>query len=286
MKISVFHMSGAGNKFSVLNGNESPFDIDQLNKLAPLLCSKNTINQYYSEGLILVRSAENGIEFQADFLNPDGSHGAMCGNGGRCAVRFALDQQIIEIPNEDICFEMAGKTYNATVTNNLISVKFPPPVRINYPTDIEIGNTSTCIGFVDVGSDHAVIDFNELHSEFAFDEFNLKDFAPVIRYHRNFGNKGANVNLFIYTDGTIRLRTYERGVEAETGACGTGSISTAIIASIKYGIKFPVKVIPTSGEELFIDIEGDLSSIKNIYLKGPAKIIDTYTVEIPDEFFN
>jgi diaminopimelate epimerase len=286
MKIKIYHMSGAGNKFTVINAVENSFNLNQLEKLAPLLCAKNHLNPYYSEGLISVDIGDKGIDFRAEFLNPDGSHGAMCGNGGRCAVLFALDQHFYQSTHEFINFSMAGNIYKARINSDqTISVNFPPPILMIYPKELRLRLELLFVGYVNVGSDHTIIDFNDFNSESDFDNFDLIKFAPEIRFHSDFQPQGTNVNLFNVIGNHVLLRTYERGVEAETGACGTGAISTALIASKKYNLEFPITVIPTSKEAIKVDIIGSKNNIAGLVLTGPALILDSYIVDISDDFF-
>ncbi len=287
MKIKVFHMSGAGNKFSVINAVDYNLSIIQLAKLAPILCTKSMNNPYYSEGLISVDAAVKGLDFRAEFLNPDGSHGAMCGNGGRCAVYFASNQKIFKYQNKLIDFSMAGNKYKARINqDNTISLNFPPPIRIIDPKELRLKKHILNVGYVNVGSDHAVIDFDLLNGVGSFNEFDLVGFSSEIRFHNDFQPLGVNVNVYNVIGSKVFLRTFERGVEAETGACGTGAISTALIASKKYNLNFPIKVIPTSKEEIQVDIIGTKNNIVGLVLTGPAVILDSYYVDISEDLIN
>jgi diaminopimelate epimerase len=287
MKIKVFHMSGAGNKFSVINAVDYYFSINQLAKLAPILCTKSMDNPYYSEGLISVETGVKGLDFSAEFLNPDGSHGAMCGNGGRCAVYFASNQKIFNYQNKFIDFSMAGNTYKASINqDNTISLNFPPPILIIDPKELKLKIDILNVGYVNVGSDHAVIDFKDLNKDYNLDSFNIMNFSPEIRFHSDFQPLGVNVNVYEVINNIVFLRTFERGVEAETGACGTGAISTALIASKKYNLDFPVRLIPTSKEEIQVDIIGSKNNIAGLVLTGPAIILDSYDIDISEDLIN
>jgi diaminopimelate epimerase len=137
---------------------------------------------------------------------------------------------------------------------------------------------------VNVGSDHLVIKKEDVleFKDLALDDIPLSDFAPQLRLHPDFSPRGVNVNVYSILDkNVIQLRTYERGVEGETAACGTGTISTALIAASKGEVTFPVTVIPKSGIPLVVDtIYNSHQEIESIILEGTAEIIGHAQIEI------
>lgn len=281
--INVSIMSGAGNIFSVIDNSKYNLSITELSDITNKLCNiqfdefhKNT------EGLISM-SKSNRADFDVQFFNPDGSHGPMCGNGARCAVAFAKKHSFINGNQTIVYFLMQNINYKAIIKENTIIVFFPSPNIILPNKEIQLKNRCIKGGFVNVNSDHYVIDFNDLEESnlIDFKNFNLSNFAQEIRYHNDFEN-GTNVNIYsVNSNKLIYLRTYERGVEAETGACGTGTISTAIIARIKNNIGFPLEIIPSSGKSLFVDIIGSVSNkIQEVLLEGNAEFINYINVEI------
>jgi diaminopimelate epimerase len=282
--IAVQYMSGAGNLFTVVNNTEYRLEPEVASTLAPTLCSQIAIKDISStEGLMIIRpSDEEGVDFHVDYFNPDGSTSMMCGNGARCAVRFAQYAQIIESMEQPVVFRMAGELYQAISSLHDIPVRFPPPIEwlenlvltiedVNrVPVDVEVA-------YVNVGSDHCVIHEEELVSAFqlANAEYSFDDIAPRLRNHPAFV-RGANVNVYtIDGEDRIRIRTFERGVEAVTGACGTGALATAFIAWKNGQTSSVVELIPPSGEMLFV-ILSTLSSpageesIQAMTLAGPA----------------
>jgi len=280
MKLKVFHMSGAGNLFSAIDNREYNLTVKELKNLAPVLCKKSEINPYTTEGLISLQN-HNGLDFSAEFLNPDGSHGAMCGNGGRCAVDFAHHIGLLN-KKSNIKFQMAGDIYSADIlSESKISLQFPPPKKVIYDLSLDFNGMKLPVSFVDVGSSHAVIDFKDLQMNDSFREFDIDSIGKYIRFHKVFEPYGVNVNIYSIEDNKINLRTYERGVEAETGACGTGAVSTAIVCSSKHNIQFPIDIIPPSRQELSVDCKLNKdTSIESVYLIGPSIIIDEYEIDI------
>jgi diaminopimelate epimerase len=283
MQIKVQYMSGAGNLFSVIDNRKSNFDVNTLKTLAPVLCGKNEYNDFISEGLIAIENSSD-YNFAVKFFNPDGSYGAMCGNGGRCAVAFADYLHLIS--NKDIIqFEMAAHIYEASINDDTISLTFPFPTRIELNLNIELDGRIIPAAFVDNGADHAIINYDETGIRKTFREFDINRYGKEIRHNVAFQPNGVNANFYTIENGLIQLRTYERGVEAETGACGTGAIATAIACNMRHGLPYPLTIIPPSRQALTVDALFDNEKIKHVILSGPAETLDTKTIEIPDSFF-
>lgn len=285
-------MSGAGNRFTVIDNRLEGFAFHELQFIAPIVT-----NQDKTEGFIAINPPSNDIDdFEMLFFNPDGSHGAMCGNGGRCAVEFAVTTSH-HSPRigERSTFTCAGVQYRAQrLGTESWSLEFfaPKILRENYL--ITLGNQPKATGFleeirlsfVNNGSDHAVIFLPDLNFEGKLSEFPLHEFAPSIRYHTSFEPNGTNCNIYELESAfserpCIRLRTYERGVEAETGACGTGALATGLIAMRRHELGSSIDVIPTSGEILTIYALPDSVNPERILLCGPAKILSTQSRTIP-----
>ncbi len=288
MQIKLTYMSGAGNLFTVINNNNYQFTKEIAEKIAPILCNINEINHFKTEGLILVEdSKDEYTDFNVMFFNPDGSSGMMCGNGGRVAIRFA---SLKKITHSSMFFEtffsMANKTYKGILQKETIVLFLQPPKSIKRNINLYLNDLCLNCDYVDIATDHLVIDFNQISSKFnsTFKEFDLFNFARDVRYHNDFKPRGVNVNVYeCLGENTLNLRTYERGVELETGACGTGAISTAIIAVMKNQVTFPVKIVPTSGLALIVDIVGKLpDKIDSITLEGNAEVLNEVDVEFPE----
>ena len=283
MILSINYMSGAGNLFAVIDNRSYSISAESYSELAPTLCSISSTDGIHTEGLIIINNSDE-LDFDVWFFNPDGSHSMMCGNGGRCSVRFAINNGFFKKDATDtIEFSMAGSKYRATLNNANIKLQFPPPDQINEFYELIINNLKLTGTYINVGSDHFVlnVDDNDLLNNTGFYDFDLLAIAPQIRKHSYFSPKGVNVNIYhIENDNTILLRTFERGVEAETGACGTGAIATAISAYLEKNISFPVTIIPTSKSFLIIDAVIDNNDFQSLTLEGPAEYIGKTTLEI------
>lgn len=281
MKLKLTYMSGAGNLFTVINNESAGLSISDAQKLAPELCGTK-YNDYATEGLMLISNGDSA-DLTVHFFNPDGSYGAMCGNGGRCVVPFALNEKLTN-ERSTFTFNMASDVYRSELTDAGIRLFLPPPRSVTESISLYINDGELDAGYVDVNSDHVVIEFTEL-SKIGIADFSnheaIIDFARTIRYSEQFAPKGTNVNIWQIQDDKLKLMTYERGVEAITGACGTGALSTAIIYTLKKKKNFPVKIMPPSGKELTADVVYDAAGkIKNLILEGSAEIISKKEIEI------
>ena len=266
-------MSGAGNTFIVVDGKELPEGID-LAALAPVVCS-DSLEHGGADGFIAIDRWEGG-DFEMRYYNRDGSTGMMCGNGGRCAVRFAFDHGYIA-DGGNIGFINAGVAYRAAMTEHGVKVWFPEPREFRFGFEIDLLGGLRRSHFADVGTPHAVLFMDEIGEPAPRQVagLDLNTWGPPLRRHAAFGPAGANANFVeVSSDGSgILLRTFERGVEAETGACGTGAISSAIIASRLRDLSTPVSVTTSSGKTLRVDFRIDGDRVRDVSLEGDAEVV-------------
>ncbi len=228
-----------------------------------------------ADGLILIKNPESRENhFKWEFFNSDGSVAEMCGNGSRCAVRFAYERGIV---GKNVRFETLAGVIKAEVLEGGKRVKVqltPPSKPVEKALDVE-GRKVEGV-FINTGVPHFVIPVEDI------DKVNVIKLGRAIRFHDEFQPKGTNVN-FIQPIGedTLKIRTYERGVESETLACGTGATASAIVAYFKGLVKRkPVKVITKSGEVLIIDFSEDL---KEVFLDGAVKKV--FEGKLSEELF-
>ncbi len=287
--------SGAGNTFVVIDGKDLPAGIDYP-YLAQFACSDNR-EHGGADGLIVVLGID-GSDFEMKYYNRDGSTGMMCGNGGRCAVRFAAEHNYVAT-EQDVSFVNAGVPYHAQLTERGVRVDFPDPrelqiaVTLQLDNPLQPGNTPLHYSYVDVGTPHVVLFVDEVEGI----QMDLEDNADIhtvdvaqwgaaIRNHPRFVEKGVNVNFvsLLPANNGIQLRTYERGVEAETGACGTGAIASAIVTAFRHNLPCPINVIPTSGSPLWIDFQRSPQGIvQNVSLEGGADILHEGILQLTDQ---
>lgn len=200
-------------------------------------------------------------------FNADGSEAEMCGNGLRCLAKF-IEQQ--GHSSKTISIETMHQIINVTIETDGVRVSMPTPT--NFVKEISI----LCAGHpyqghhLDTGVPHFVIFTDDIQND------QWLAHAPAIRHHTRFYPQGANVNLAKINGNTISLRTYERGVEAETQACGTGAVATALLAASVYGLESPISVQTRSGDLLNISFcKSPDGSFQDIQMVGSAnKIFD------------
>jgi len=257
---------GSGNDFIIIDNRDNFVykEIEKLglsvNEFVRKLCEQH--KSVGADGVILIEKAKNPKNhFSWSFFNADGSVAEMCGNGSRCAARFAYEK---DIAPKDMVFEtIAGEIEAHIVDNKRVKVQLTP--YHSYQKDIEIKTEyGTFKGhFVNTGVPHFVIFMDEDE----LDNLDVEKVGRAIRYHAYFAPKGTNVNFVAKTkNGSFRIRTYERGVEGETLACGTGSAACGINAYL-LGLSASniVDIITKSGEILKITIEND-----KVFLEGPT----------------
>ena len=249
MKINFYKYQGAGNDFVMIDDREEKFVINQ-EKIAAL-CDRNF--GIGGDGLILLRNHPTE-DFQMVYFNSDGNESTMCGNGGRCIAQFAYDLGLTE---NKMTFQAIDGLHHAEIQPNKVALQMIDVNEVeNHPTHY----------FMNTGSPH--------HVEFS-DSINAIDvFAKgkEIRYGSPYFENGSNVNFVeLIADNHLAIRTYERGVEDETLACGTG-VTAAAIAAFDKGLvnKVPVKVDALGGN-LEVNFEQDQHQYKNVWLIGPAK---------------
>lgn len=236
--MTTWHYSGSGNAMVIVDmrGDTTPLEAS----IVRALCQRHPIGLSEAEGLLAIRDVDD-TTIIADFYNPDGSTGPMCGNGGRTLVSWYADQ-IPVAPVMPLRLIVASTEYSARLVEpSVVEILFPPPREHRFYPAGTVEGVVQDLWYVDVGSDHAVL----------FDPpptFNAKQ----VRFHPMF-SRGVNVNMaHVNSESTVELATFERGVERVTGACGTGAISTAFIAMMLGMVNNPVTIIPPSGQALIV----------------------------------
>lgn len=280
MKLKFTKMCGAGNDFIVIN--DEKFQPKQ--EIIQKLCNRNF--GIGADGILLIQKPISELcDFSVRYFNSDGTGDALCINGARCAVLFAFLEKIAQAKCK---FEFIGKIFDAEVIdeNNVkIFIDYQPKFILNK--SIEWRSKNLQVAFFDIGSKHIIIEWDEFVSNFKddlqnfdFDNFNLNLFGKELRYHKEFQPDGVNVNFVQWEDGVLRIRTYERGVENETLACGSGSICSAIYISMTKKVEPPI-VIKTRSEKIlnvFFEIVNE--QVNNIQIVGHAEKIFEGVIEL------
>jgi diaminopimelate epimerase len=259
-QLEFYKMTGGGNDFILIDNREGKVDVDALRFSIARICRRRF--SVGADGLIILEHSATA-HFRWRFFNADGSEAEMCGNGGRCAARLA---HILGMAPADLSFETKAGLIKARVKDRVVQLTLPLPTDIRLGITLPIGEEEVSVDFVNTGVPHAVIFVPDLQ---AVDVVGL---GSKIRWHEAFQPAGTNVDFIGVDNGTVAIRTYERGVEDETFACGTGAIAAAIIAGMRGLISSPVTVIPRSGEPLTISYEG-AGKIKEVSLEGEVRMI-------------
>ena len=265
--ITFSKMSGSGNDFIVIDNRQGEVDgLDLVDFITAVCRRKMSVG---ADGLILIESSDK-VDFRWRFFNSDGSLAEMCGNGARCAARFAY---LNGIAGENLSFETEAGIINGQVKGGGAKVKIPDPVdlRLDYTVDLE--NGPLVVSSVDTGVPHVVVMTDSVA------EVNVFGLGREIRYHEAFAPAGTNVNFICQQKpGKLAIRTYERGVEDETLACGTGAIASALVAACKTNWTSPINLVTRSGESLTIHFHENNHLFTDVYLEGDARLI--YTAEL------
>ncbi len=275
MKIIFHKYSGAGNDFILFSAEENP-DLKINESFVKKVCERRT--NIGADGVLFVEKAD-GYDFEVTYFNSDGSTGSLCGNGARCAIHFAVKNQIAK--SNDVVFTSGGQTYSGELLDDEIvrfKLNHPENLKLDFELELKAGKVNA--SFIDTGSPHAVLFAEDLQKigveqSLSSEEFPVVPLGKEIRHHDYFSPSGTNVNFVEIADDHLVIRTYERGVEDETLACGTGSVASAMITFLKHGIKPPVKLLTKSGKFLTVDFDYAEKEFSNVNLIGPAEEIFT-----------
>lgn len=232
-----------------------------------------------SDGLIILSDSEKS-DFEMEYFNADGKPGSLCGNGARCAIKHASESGLFS--RESTIFNVGKEKYSGKVlSDTIIKFNLKPPLHLKKNFKIKAKDQLIESAFADTGSPHIVINCcdvliqsNDPKSTYNnIDNFPVLELGREIRHHKDFAPNGTNVNFIEIKDDCIKIRTFERGVEAETLACGTGSVAVSLIAGLKYNFHSPIKIKTLSGDELVVEFNLEGIEFTNISLTGPAKKI-------------
>ncbi|MDR2399018.1 MAG: diaminopimelate epimerase [Endomicrobium sp.] len=262
MEIKFSKLTAAGNDFVLIDNRENIILEKDYQSLAKKLCDRK-----YSiggDGLILLGKS-SCRDFKMKYFNCDGSHASMCGNGGRSVAKFAYDLGIV---HSKMVFETDAGVINAEIlADNRVKLDLYDPKDLKRNIKVETSDRIFDIDFINTGVPHAVIFVDDI------EKIDVFKYGREIRYHEIFAPFGTNVNFVKLTDESILLvRTYERGVEGETLACGTGIAASGIISVLKGFAKSPVHVIARGGDRLSISMSVDNDKVSSIVLEGSTII--------------
>jgi len=276
-KINFTKMVASGNDFVVLEFLSSR--VLGLRELAKKICDRKYA--VGADGMLLLEKSKRA-DIRMRIFNADGSEAEMCGNGARCAALYANSE--LQTPNSQLEIETRAGIIAAKVHGDNVKIRLTDPkdIRLNIP--IKVNNRLLRVNFINTGVPHIVI-FSE-----GLDEIDVFNLGRAIRFHKKFSPAGTNVD-FVEVSGrnSLAIRTYERGVEDETLACGTGAVAAALVASYQLshacrqagaistcpaGRSYQqFKVHTKSKEILKVHFDKINNGFKNVWLEGRAKIV-------------
>lgn len=259
MQIPFHKMHGAANDFIVVDDRQQTFPTHDREWMAAIMARNTGVG---SEGILLVQPSETA-DFRMRFFNPDGGEVDMCGNGARCIARFAAERGVAPATMR---FDTLAGVVGAEVTGETVRLTMTPPTDWRMNQSLSLDGQRVPYHFVNSGVPHVVIETDDVATT------DVRKLGAAIRYHQDFAPDGTNVNFISITGGNaLRLRTYERGVEAETPACGTGIVGCALIAGRAGKVNPPVRVTSAGGHVLTVDYRLTENGAEHVTLTGPTE---------------
>jgi len=261
-------MNGAGNDFVLIDNRLGDLRLasDQIAKI----CDRH--RGVGADGVLLLERATNGADFRMRYYNADGGEAEMCGNGARCFARYASR---VAGPKDELSFETPAGVIGATLQGELVRLQMSEPKDLRLGITIPLSERQIAAHFINSGVPHVVVPVDDLTKT------DVLGLGSAIRRHELFAPKGANVN-FLKERGErqIAIRTYERGVEDETLACGTGVVASALICAALKNVSGPIGVLVRGGNELQVGFEKTGDQFKNVTLTGPADFVFEGTIDV------
>ncbi len=269
MKIEFTKMHGAGNDFVVIDNLDG--SVTLTTEQIAYLCDRRF--GVGADGLLLLEKGDtDDLDAIMVYYNADGSRAEMCGNGARCFISFALAHELGL--NGRLKFRTDAGDMEGLAENGLFTVQMTPALDTTINKAIELKSGPAIVHYTDTGVPHVVKFVDDVA------QVDIKPEGSELRFHEAFQPRGANVNFAQITDNQIIVRTYERGVEDETLACGTGVTAVAILAHLVHSVGKPVSLKVAGGDTLNVDFNIDGEAITQVTLTGPALSVYTGSIEI------
>ena len=272
MKIPFIKMSGSGNDFIIIDHREPFLKEDRLRDFIRKACRRRI--SVGADGLILIERSQKA-DFKWRYFNADGGEAEMCGNGGRCAARFAY---LKGIAGPSLKFETLAGILSAQVDGKRVKLEMTKPFGLKLDETLLIDGKKQIFSSINIGVPHAVLFVEDVEG------LDIVRIGRAVRYHSHFSPGGTNANFIRLEEGSqLSIRTYERGVEDETLACGTGAVAAALVAAFKGLVKSPVSIKTRGGEVLSVHFEIEGREVKRVFFEGDVHII--YEAEMWEEAY-
>jgi diaminopimelate epimerase len=261
-------MNGAGNDFVLLDNRAG--ELQLASEQIARICDRH--RGVGADGILVLETAANGADFRMRYYNADGGEAEMCGNGARCFARFAGRAAGAKA---ELSFETPAGIIRAKVDGELVCLQMSEPKDLRLHVEVAADGETARGSFINTGVPHVVIPVPKIEN------VDVVKNGRAIRRHEMFSPKGANVN-FVEKRGRRRvaIRTYERGVEGETLACGTGVVASALIFATSENVDGPIGVLVRGGSELTVGFKKSGEGFSNVTLTGPADFVFEGTIEL------
>ena len=258
--LSFYKLQGSGNDFLVVDNRQEA--LKDLRNLARRLCQPKI--SVGADGLIAIEKSASA-DFRMRIINADGSEAEMCGNGARCVARVA---HLLGIAPARMSFETLAGIIRAEVVGERVKIFMNSPHSLALEQKLSFNGQEYNLHSINTGVPHVIVPWENL------EEAPVAELGRKIRFHSTFAPAGTNVNFIHQSDEhNINIRTYERGVEDETLACGTGSVAAALVKAALGWASAPVSLHPKSGEVLTVNFDWDGAEFKNVCMEGAAVLV-------------
>ena len=261
-------MNGAGNDFVLLDNRRGEIQLER--EQIARICDRH--RGVGADGILLLEKAANGADFRMRYYNADGGEAEMCGNGARCFARYAYK---VAGAAGQISFETPAGVIGAELHGESVTLQMSEPQDLRLSISLSGVADYESIHFINSGVPHVVVPVPRI------EDIDVRRDGAAIRRHAMFSPKGTNVN-FLERRGpsSIAIRTYERGVEDETLACGTGVVASALIFSAAEKTEGPISVLVRGGSELQVGFQRNGAEFRGVTLTGPAEFVFEGTIEL------
>jgi len=256
-------MNGAGNDFVVMDNRSLSVALGR--EEIARLCDRH--RGVGADGLLAVEPPENGADFRMRYYNSDGGEAEMCGNGARCFARYA--RRLLAPSPDRITFETPAGLISARFFGGEVEINMSAPHSLRAPQSLEIGGRTPLVHAINTGVPHAVVFVDDLAA------VDVRADGAALRHHPHFAPAGTNVNFaLIEGPSLLAIRTYERGVEDETLACGTGVVAVALLHHVATGDASPISVRVRGGDTLKVGFSRQADgAFTDVTLRGPADFV-------------
>ena len=270
MDIRFTKMNGAGNDFVVLDNRTRSLSLDRT--AIARLCDRH--RGIGADGLLAVEPADGDADFRMRYYNSDGGEAEMCGNGARCFARFAA--RLMPEKPASMNFETQAGLITASLEGEFVTLDMGRPQDHRRASVLVISSAEYQVHFINTGVPHAVVFVSDVEA------LDIQALGSALRWHEAFAPKGTNANFAqVLASGTLVLRTYERGVEDETLACGTGVCAAALMHAVESGASSPVHVKVRGGDTMSVDFQKSADgTFEAVRLTGPADFVFEGTISL------